>query len=91
MTVQLETTLGIIAGIERGGVEIFRGIPYAKALSGLSRIRAPEPVAPWSGVLDASQWARAAPQEDIPLMGVGETGDAVADEGVETVGLAGQQ
>lgn len=75
MTVQIETALGLIAGIERDGVEVFRGIPYAKALSGLGRIRAPEPVAPWSGVLDASQWAPAAPQEEIPLMGVGVTGD----------------
>jgi para-nitrobenzyl esterase len=75
MTVQVKTALGVIAGIERGGVEMFRGIPYAKALSGLSRIRSPEPVAPWPGVLDASQWAPAAPQEEIPLMGVGATGD----------------
>lgn len=75
MTVQLETTLGVIAGIARDGVEIFRGIPYAKPLAGLGRIRAPEPVTGWGGVLDASQWAPAAPQEEIPLMGVGATGD----------------
>lgn len=74
-SVQTTTRLGVIAGTTRDGVDIFRGIPYAKALSGLGRIRAPEPVTAWEGVLQATQWAPAAPQEDIPLMGVGATGD----------------
>lgn len=74
--VQIKTALGVIAGELRGGVEVFRGIPYAKTLKGLGRIAAPEPVSPWSGVLDASQWAPAAPQEEIPFMGVGPVGDA---------------
>jgi para-nitrobenzyl esterase len=30
----------------------------------------------WTGVLQATRWAPAAPQEEIPLMGVGATGDA---------------
>ncbi|MGH8493548.1 MAG: carboxylesterase/lipase family protein [Moraxellaceae bacterium] len=75
MTIQIKTALGVIAGISREGVDNFRGIPYAKALSGLGRIGAPEPLTAWEGVLDASQWAPAAPQEEIPLMGVGAIGD----------------
>ncbi|MDQ8038499.1 MAG: carboxylesterase/lipase family protein [Pedobacter sp.] len=75
MSIQVRTALGVVAGVARDGVEIFRGIPFAKPLSGLGRIRAPEPVQAWGGVLDASQWAPAAPQEEIPLMGVGATGD----------------
>lgn len=74
-SVQVKTRLGDIAGMARDGVEIFRGIPYAKPLEGLGRIRAPEPVPAWDGVLTATAWAPAAPQEDIPLMGVGATGD----------------
>lgn len=74
-SVQVVTRLGIVAGLTRDGVDIFRGIPYAKALAGLGRIRAPEAVTAWDGVLPATQWALAAPQEDIPLMGVGATGD----------------
>ncbi len=75
MTIEVKTALGVVAGVARDGVEIFRGIPYAQALAGLGRIGAPVPVSAWDGVLDASQWASAAPQEDIPLMGVGQVGD----------------
>lgn len=69
------TSLGLIAGIQRDGVEIFRGIPYAQPLQGLDRIRAPRPVEPWDGVFEATRWAPAAAQEEIPLMGVGASGD----------------
>ncbi len=76
MAIQVKTALGVVAGVARDGVEMFRGIPYAKPLQGLRRIAAPEPVTAWEGVLDASRWAPAAPQEEIPLMGVGASGDA---------------
>jgi para-nitrobenzyl esterase len=72
---QVTTRLGIIAGFEKEGVHCFRGIPYAQALHGLERIRAPEPALAWNGVFEATQWAPAAPQEEIPLMGVGVIGD----------------
>lgn len=75
MTVQVKTVSGVLAGVTREGVDIFRGIPYAQPLAGLGRIQAPQAFGPWQGVLDASQWAPAAPQEEIPLMGVGATGD----------------
>ncbi|MDI1302864.1 MAG: carboxylesterase/lipase family protein [bacterium] len=73
--VQVQTRLGLVAGLEKEGVHSFRGIPYAKPLRGLGRIRAPQAVTAWEGVLEATCWAPAAPQEDIPLMGVGESGD----------------
>lgn len=69
------TRLGKIEGFQDNGVDIFRGIHYAKPLQGLGRIRAPEPVEAWDDVLHAKEWAVAAPQEEIPLMGVGRTGD----------------
>lgn len=74
--VQVSTRLGRIAGLEKSGVQQFRGIPYARPLQGLGRIRAPEPVSPWEGVLQATEWAHAAPQDAIPFMPVGVTGDA---------------
>lgn len=74
-SVQVNTRLGRIAGLEKNGVQLFRGIPYAMPLQGLGRIRAPEPVEPWTGVLEAVEWAPAAPQDEIPFMPVGEMGD----------------
>ncbi|MDO8268102.1 MAG: carboxylesterase family protein [Moraxellaceae bacterium] len=75
-SVRVHTRLGQIAGLEKNGVQHFRGIPYAMPLQGLGRIRAPEPVMPWAGVLEATEWAQAAPQDEIPFMPVGATGDA---------------
>lgn len=74
--VQVQTRLGLVAGLESDGLHHFRGIAYAKPLQGLGRIRAPEAVEAWGGVLAATQWAQAAPQEEVPLMGVGVSGDA---------------
>jgi para-nitrobenzyl esterase len=76
MTFPLVTTrYGILRGVQENQVEIFRGIPYAKPLQGLGRIRAPEPFPAWQGERDATVWAPAAPQEEIAFMGVGKTGD----------------
>lgn len=73
--VQVQTRLGLVAGLEKDGVHSFRGIPYARPLQGLGRIRPPQAVTPWEGVLEATRWAPAAPQEDVPVMGVGVSGD----------------
>lgn len=74
-TVQVQTRLGFVTGLEKEGVHSFRGIPYATPLRGLGRIRAPQAVTAWEGVLEATRWAPAAPQDEIPLMGVGVSGD----------------
>lgn len=74
-SVLVHTRLGRIAGRENDGVHVFRGIPYAKPLQGLSRIRAPEPVAAWNGILEAREWAPAAPQDEVPVMAVGACGE----------------
>lgn len=72
----VSTRLGRVSGLQESGVLQFRGIPYARELQGLGRIRAPEPVSPWTGERKAITWAHAAPQDAIPFMPVGETGDA---------------
>ncbi|MFN3586635.1 MAG: carboxylesterase/lipase family protein [Moraxellaceae bacterium] len=72
---QVTTAVGRIEGRAVGPVEVFRGIRYGQPLSGLSRIRAPQPVAPWQGVFDAGRFAPGAPQEALSMMAVGETGD----------------
>lgn len=72
---QVSTRSGVVAGLARGEVELFRGIRYARPLLPGRRVAAPEPAGPWQGVLDATRWAPAAPQEDIAVMGVGATGE----------------
>src|SRR6201998_617591 len=45
---------GMLQGTQRGGIAIFEGVPFAAAPIGSLRWREPQPVAPWTGVRDAS-------------------------------------
>ena len=56
-TALVRTTLGSVKGYAHDGLLIFKGIPYARA----RRFHAPEPLAPWEGVLDASSYGYACP------------------------------
>ncbi len=47
---------GQIAGTERGGIERFFGIPFAAPPVGDLRWRAPEPVKPWDGVKQTTEF-----------------------------------
>ena len=58
----VETSSGRVEGVEEGGVEVFRGIPYAASVAGEGRWRPPAPAKPWSGVRDASRPGPIAPQ-----------------------------
>jgi para-nitrobenzyl esterase len=61
------TKQGKVEGEERGGLAIFRGIPYAAPPVGARRWRAPEPPESWSGVRQAKDFGNCAPQNLIPL------------------------
>jgi len=61
------TRQGKVEGEERGGLSIFRGIPYAAAPVGARRWRAPEPPEPWSGVRAARDFGSCAPQNLVAL------------------------
>ena len=54
--VQLDA--GLVAGGETSpsGVRVFRGLPFAAPPVGENRWRAPQPVEPWEGVRDASEF-----------------------------------
>ena len=45
------------AGRSARTISVFRGVPYAAPPLGALRFRAPQPLAPWSGVRDATQAA----------------------------------
>jgi para-nitrobenzyl esterase len=53
----VETTNGKIRGYSRRGVIKFKGIPYAAPPIGELRFKAPAPVEPWDGVLDATKYS----------------------------------
>ena len=63
----VETGAGRIEGYERGGLYVFKGIPYAAAPVGQLRWLTPRPVKPWSGVCQAQKYASIAPQN---IMGI---------------------
>jgi para-nitrobenzyl esterase len=47
---------GAVRGVTKGGIDSWRGIPYACAPIGTLRLRAPAPVVPWMGARDASRF-----------------------------------
>ncbi|MDM4763194.1 carboxylesterase/lipase family protein [Galbitalea sp. SE-J8] len=68
---EVEVTGGRIAGSVRGGLRMWRGIPYAAPPVGRRRLRAPEPVVPWSGVRSAAEFGAVAYQDRDTQVGVG--------------------
>ncbi|MFM7039246.1 MAG: carboxylesterase family protein [Planctomycetaceae bacterium] len=61
-TAPLQIASGSLTGEQAGEVRIFRGIPYAAAPVGELRWQPPQPVQPWTGVRDATQFSAPALQ-----------------------------
>ncbi len=64
----IELSTGAVAGREEGGLRVFRGIPYAAPPVGSLRLRDPQPVAPWQGVLEAAEFGPACPQSTVSVV-----------------------
>jgi para-nitrobenzyl esterase len=58
----VNTPLGRLSGETRGDVNVFRGIPFAQPPIGPLRFKAPQPPTPWTGLRQATTFAKAAPQ-----------------------------
>jgi para-nitrobenzyl esterase len=70
---EVRTTGGVVRGSRpEAGVQTWRGIPYAAAPVGPLRFRAPQPVAPWDGVRDATDDGAVAPQDRGSRFGGGD-------------------
>ena len=73
MTQIVETITGKVQGIEKDGLSIFLGIPFAASPVGNRRWLPPEPVEPWAGVKETESFIATAPQivapprQDSPL------------------------
>jgi para-nitrobenzyl esterase len=57
---------GRLAGVSESGLNIFRGIPYARPPVGALRWRPPAPAAPWAGVRDAAAFGPSCMQPLLP-------------------------
>lgn len=62
-----ETREGELRGVVEDGVEIFRGIPFARAPVGSRRFAPPERLEAWRGTRDALGFGAAPPQRRDPL------------------------
>ncbi len=58
---------GIVQGVTDGDVQYFKGIPFAAPPVGDLRWKAPQPVAPWQGVRDASHFVHDCMQQPMPM------------------------
>lgn len=63
---EVRTKSGVVAGGVADGVVAWKGIPYAAAPVGELRWKAPQPVAPWTGVRSAAEYAHDCMQEPFP-------------------------
>jgi para-nitrobenzyl esterase len=62
-SLEVATTAGIVVGVHDRDTRTWRGIPYAAPPVGERRLRAPEPVEPWTGTRDATRFGPVAPQD----------------------------
>jgi para-nitrobenzyl esterase len=63
MTIDIQTSGGVLRGVQRERHQVFLGIPYAAPPVGELRFAAPRPAAAWAGVRDALGFGDVAPQQ----------------------------
>src|SRR5262245_11407470 len=60
---EAEITGGKVAGVAPNGIASFKGIPFAAPPVGALRWKAPQPVKPWTGVKQASEYGASCMQD----------------------------
>lgn len=78
--VNTEIAEGTLRGRMEEEIFVFRGIPYAAPPLGPLRWRAPQPVAPWGDVRDASRWGKASWQNRAECIAYGGGDPGQPDE-----------
>ena len=59
---QVNAPAGAVRGVNNGSIRVFKGIPYAQPPVGPLRWKAPQPLARWNGVRDATEFGAACHQ-----------------------------
>ena len=58
----VETVYGKLAGVEGKYARVYKGVPFAQPPVGSLRFRAPQPLQPWDGILQAERFPPMCPQ-----------------------------
>ena len=72
------TETGVLTGTYADGLNIYEGVPYAAPPLGNLRWREPQPVRPWTGTRDATEFAPACMQKGVSMPG--ETPPTVSED-----------
>jgi len=62
-TQPVKTEGGYVEGADEGGIQVFRGIPFAAPPVAAQRWRAPQPASSWEGIKRADKFSPACPQQ----------------------------
>jgi para-nitrobenzyl esterase len=71
-TVEIQVAEGRLRGVRSGGVDAYKGVPYGASVSGAGRFKPAKPVAPWTGVRDATKLGTPSLQDASTVYGVNE-------------------
>ena len=64
----VKTAAGRVSGSQAGGVQVFKGIPYAEPPEGLHRFQPPRPLEAWKGVREATRPGGVPIQPAMPVL-----------------------
>lgn len=67
LTEIVTTTTGDVRGFVQDGLNVYLGIPYAKAPTGSRRFKGPEPQPKWNGIFNAYEFGAVCPQVYDPI------------------------
>lgn len=70
--VEIQVAEGRLRGLRTDGVDAYKGVPYGASVSGAGRFKPAKPVAPWTGVRDATKLGTPSLQDPTTVYGVNE-------------------
>jgi para-nitrobenzyl esterase len=62
----VRTSSGLLQGVRKGDLMVYKGVPFAEPPVGALRWRAPRPPKAWGGVREAAVFGHACPQPPVP-------------------------